>query len=162
MHTNSLQKLTQLLKKQSLKIATAESCTGGMLAQLLTMLAGSSAWFECGWVTYSNASKTALLGVSADLIVQKGAVSCEVAEAMAQGVLQKSQADFAVAITGIAGPGGGAPDKPVGTVCFGWAFNKTNQCISKRIQFGDSDREAIRKLACEEALKGACEILNFV
>ena len=101
-------------------IATAESCTGGLLAGAITAVAGSSDWFERGFVTYSNASKTEQLSVSPDLIERFGAVSEEVAQAMAEGTLRVSKAQWAIAVTGIAGPTGGTPEKPIGTVCFAW------------------------------------------
>lgn len=155
-----LKRFVELLKQRQLNVATAESCTGGMLAQQLTSLAGSSAYFDRGWVTYSNASKTDLLAVPAELITEQGAVSEAVAKAMALGALVRSQADLAIAITGIAGPGGGSADKPVGTVCFAWAVRQ-RQCLTRRVQFS-GDRKHIRELACEIALKGSCEILHFV
>jgi nicotinamide-nucleotide amidase len=108
--------LAQLLPLRGLMLCTAESCTGGLIAAACTERAGSSVWFERGFVTYSNASKTDLLGVPADLIVRHGAVSQEVARAMAAGALVHAQAQLAVAVTGVAGPGGGSADKPVGTV----------------------------------------------
>lgn len=113
--------LGQLLLANGQRLATAESCTGGGLAYCLTAIAGSSEWFERGFVTYSNASKQEMLGVSPETLTHHGAVSEATAVAMAQGARQRSHADWAVAITGIAGPGGGSPEKPVGTVCFGWA-----------------------------------------
>jgi nicotinamide-nucleotide amidase len=107
-------------RARGLLVATAESCTGGWAAQVITHTAGSSAWFERGFVTYTNASKTDMLGVRMDTITQFGAVSLETAGEMAQGALANSRASIALAITGIAGPTGGSKDKPVGTVCFGW------------------------------------------
>ncbi len=104
------------------RLACAESCTGGWAAQAITAIAGSSAWFERGFVTYSNEAKTELLGVRAETLAAFGAVSPETAAEMAEGALRASRADAAFAITGIAGPGGGSPDKPVGTVCFAWAL----------------------------------------
>ena len=108
--------LAQALREGGLRLATAESCTGGLIAAACTAVAGSSDWFERGFVTYSNAAKTEAIGVDAALIAAHGAVSEEVALAMAQGALEHSQADLAVAVTGIAGPGGATPGKPVGTV----------------------------------------------
>ena len=110
-----------LLLSNSQRLATAESCTGGWVAQCLTSIAGSSDWFERGFVTYSNEAKQEMLGVERDTLMTHGAVSEAVAAAMAVGTLRHSHADWALAITGIAGPGGGSPEKPVGMVCFGWA-----------------------------------------
>ena len=113
-------------------LATAESCTRGWVAQSLTAIAGSSDWFERGFVTYSNEAKQEMLGVARETLDRHGAVSVATAQAMAQGALRRSRADWSVAITGIAGPTGGSPDKPVGTVCFGWAgpdgFTTTELC----------------------------------
>ena len=110
------EQLGRLLKIKRLKIATAESCTGGWIAQVITEIPGSSAWFDRGFVTYSNASKIEMLGVARQTLEQFGAVSSETAQAMAKGALQNSAADLAVAVTGIAGPDGGTVEKPVGTV----------------------------------------------
>ena len=121
-----------LLGANGQKLATAESCTGGWVAQCLTAIAGSSAWFDRGFVTYSNEAKQEMLGVARETLDRHGAVSVATAQAMAQGALRRSRADWSVAITGIAGPTGGSPDKPVGTVCFGWAgpdgFTTTELC----------------------------------
>ena len=121
-----------LLGANGQKLATAESCTGGWVAQCLTAIAGSSDWFERGFVTYSNVAKQEMLGVARETLDRHGAVSVATAQAMAQGALRRSRADWSVAITGIAGPTGGSPDKPVGTVCFGWAgpdgFTTTELC----------------------------------
>ena len=113
--------LAQRLLAQGWMLATAESCTGGLIAAACTELAGSSQWFERGFVTYSNAAKAQMLGVDAALIAQHGAVSEPVARAMAQGAVQQAKAQVALAVTGVAGPGGGSADKPVGTVWFAWA-----------------------------------------
>jgi nicotinamide-nucleotide amidase len=130
-------------------LATAESCTGGMIAAALTDIAGSSAVVERGFVTYSDAAKTELLGVDAALIDMKGAVSSEVAEAMARGALARSQAAVAVSVTGIAGPGGGSPEKPVGLVWFGLAAG--GKTTTERAVFA-GDRGAVRRQATEKAL----------
>jgi nicotinamide-nucleotide amidase len=114
-------RLGAVLAREGLVAAAAESCTGGLVSAAITSVAGSSAWFDRAFVTYSNAAKEALLGVPAALIVQRGAVSEEVARAMAEGALARSAASIAVAITGIAGPGGATPGKPVGTVCLAFA-----------------------------------------
>jgi nicotinamide-nucleotide amidase len=125
--------LLDLYRNQGLKIATAESCTGGLIAASLTAVAGSSDVFDCGWVTYSNQAKSESLGVSAELIADKGAVSLEVAEAMAKGALRRSQADVAVSVTGVAGPGGGSEEKPVGLVFIGLArkdgWSQVERCL---------------------------------
>lgn len=137
-------------RKRGIRIATAESCTGGLVAGCLTAIAGSSDVFERGFVTYSNEAKTELLGVRCDLIGAHGAVSAEVAEAMAKGALTHSAADIAVSVTGIAGPGGGSAQKPVGTVCFGIATPAHVQ--TERKVFIDNGRTGIRTAALEEAL----------
>lgn len=148
------QRAADLLKayeQKQLKIATAESCTGGLVAALLTEIAGSSAVVERGFVTYSNEAKTELIGVPADLIAGHGAVSEPVARAMAEGALKHSRADVAVAITGIAGPGGGTATKPVGLVHFGLA-RKGSATIHLERRYGDLGREAVRRSAVTDAL----------
>ncbi|WP_017941722.1 MULTISPECIES: CinA family protein [unclassified Thioalkalivibrio] len=112
--------LGERLMAKGERLCTVESCTGGGIAQAMTDIPGSSQWFECGWVAYSNAAKTAMVGVPAELIEEHGAVSEAVARAMVEGGLARCDADHALSVTGIAGPGGGTPEKPVGTVCFGW------------------------------------------
>ena len=134
--------IARQLLQQRLLLATAESCTGGWVAKTITDLAGSSQWFDRGFVTYSNASKIDMLGVDATLINQYGAVSEAVAGAMAQGALNNSLAQYAVSVTGIAGPGGGTVDKPVGTVCFGW-IKKDSNALTETVLFKGS-REEIR------------------
>ncbi len=143
--------LAESLLQQRHCMATAESCTGGMIAATCTNLSGSSAWFERGFVTYSNDAKTDMLGVPAALISQHGAVSEEVAKAMALGALAHSKADFSVAVTGIAGPTGGSEAKPVGTVCLAWAEKKSGKCVSLRKVF-PGDRQAVREATTELAL----------
>jgi nicotinamide-nucleotide amidase len=135
-----------------LLIATAESCTGGLVAAALTSIAGSSAWFERGFVTYSNEAKAELLGVDPSTIAAHGAVSEEVAAAMARGALARSRADLAVAVTGVAGPGGGSPGKPVGTVCLGWA-RRGGPVRTARLAFA-GDRGAVRAQSVAAALDG--------
>jgi nicotinamide-nucleotide amidase len=132
-------------------LATAESCTGGMIAAACTDLAGSSQWFERGFVTYSNAAKTELLGVDAALLQQHGAVSEATVRAMAQGAVSRSHAQVGVAVTGVAGPTGGSPDKPVGTVWFG--FMVDGQLTSELHRFG-GDRAAVRAATVTWALEG--------
>lgn len=138
-------------------VAVAESCTGGLLAGALTQLPGSSAWFDCGLVTYSNEAKQALLGVTANILALYGAVSEETAQAMAEGVLKNSQAAISLAITGIAGPDGGSAEKPVGTVWFALARENTST-ITRLKQFRGS-RNRIRKNAVRFALYLLCESL---
>jgi nicotinamide-nucleotide amidase len=148
------QKAAALLKayeQRGLKIATAESCTGGLVAALLTEIAGSSAVVERGFVTYSNEAKTELIGVPAELIAAHGAVSEPVARAMAEGALAHSRADVAIGITGIAGPTGGTATKPVGLVHFGLAW-KGAATIHLERRYGNLGREAVRRRAVEDAL----------
>lgn len=133
-------------------LATAESCTGGWVAQCLTAIAGSSAWFDRGFVTYSNAAKVEALGVAGETLAAHGAVSEATVIAMAQGALQHSHADWALAISGIAGPGGGSPGRPVGTVCFAWAGRAA--CTESETRFFAGDRRAIRAQAVAHALAG--------
>ena len=145
------------LKVQGRKLVTAESCTGGWIAKLCTDLAGSSAWFERGLVTYSNEAKQDLLAVSASRLHRFGAVSEEVAADMAGGAIRHSRADCAIAVTGIAGPDGGTPDKPVGTVCFGWAL-PDGVVETERRRF-DGERDAVRRATVATALVGLLDRL---
>ncbi|SCY82671.1 CinA family protein [Microvirga guangxiensis] len=154
MYPDLKQRAANLLKayeEKGLKIATAESCTGGLVAGLLTEIAGSSAVVERGFVTYSNEAKSESIGVPADLIAAHGAVSEPVARAMAEGALAHSRADVAVGITGIAGPGGGSAAKPVGLVHFGLA-RMGSPTIHLERRYGDLGREAVRRSAVEDAL----------
>jgi nicotinamide-nucleotide amidase len=139
------------LRSLQLKIATAESCTGGLIAAALTEIPGSSDVFERGFVTYSNEAKQALLGVPGDLIANYGAVSAETARAMAQGALAHAPVDLAVAVTGIAGPGGGSPGKPVGLVHFA-AARRDGKLLEAVHRFGDLGRGAVRLVSVEVAL----------
>ncbi|NRR29255.1 CinA family protein [Oxalobacteraceae bacterium] len=160
MTTELIELATQLglaLKAKGLLMATAESCTGGGVAQAMTEVAGSTAWFDCGFITYSNASKSALLGVPDALIAQLGAVSEEVAGAMASGALAASNAHVAVSTTGIAGPTGAVPGKPVGTVCFGWAGK--DGVHTERLVFA-GDRQAVREQSVAHALQGLLRFIN--
>jgi nicotinamide-nucleotide amidase len=143
--------LLDLCRVGKLTIAAAESCTGGLLAATLTDIPGSSDVFDRGFVTYSNAAKTAMLGVPADLIASCGAVSRETAQAMANGALKGAGVDLAVAITGIAGPGGAMPGKPVGLVHFAAASRGGRQSQEVR-QFGDIGRTAVRRESVRQAL----------
>lgn len=147
--------LGRLLIERGEWLAAAESCTGGWLAQSVTAIAGSSTWFDRGFVTYSNAAKVDMLGVPESVLARHGAVSEAVARAMAQGVLAHSRADWSVAITGIAGPGGGSPDKPVGTVCFAWS-RKDAGCEAQTCFFS-GDRAAVREQSVRHALNGLIE-----
>jgi nicotinamide-nucleotide amidase len=142
----------QMLLADRLTLVTAESCTGGWTSQCLTAVAGSSAWFDGGFVTYSNAAKQEMLGVSEQTLAVHGAVSQAVAVAMAEGALRRSRADRAVAITGIAGPDGGSPEKPVGTVCFAWSGRNATPFAETRHFTGD--RQAVRAQAVARALSG--------
>ncbi len=154
-HLTVISQLAQLLQQKRWMLATAESCTGGLIAAACTEVAGSSQWFERGFVTYSNAAKTELLGVDAALIEAHGAVSEPVARAMALGALTNSRAQLAVAVTGIAGPGGGSAGKPVGTVCFGWAWRVGDgvECQVATRWF-EGDRSAVRGATVGWALRG--------
>ena len=147
--------LGDALRARGTMLATAESCTGGLIAAACTAVAGSSDWFERGFVTYSNAAKTELLGVDAALIQAFGAVSAEVARAMAEGALAHSKAGIAVAVTGIAGPGGAVPGKPVGTVWFALA-RRGETTVAERLQLG-GDRTAVREQTVAHALKRLLE-----
>lgn len=133
-------------------LAPVESCTGGWVAKLLTDLSGSSAILDCGFVTYSNAAKQRLVGVSAETLDEFGAVSEETAKEMAGGALLNSNASVSLSITGVAGPGGGTEQKPVGMVCFGWA-NKEGLLESETCHF-EGDRDAVRRQSVAHALQG--------
>jgi nicotinamide-nucleotide amidase len=146
-----------LLLKKRWMLATAESCTGGLIAGACTELAGSSVWFERGFVTYSNAAKTELLGVDAALIEAHGAVSEPVAHAMAAGAIAHSAARVSIAVTGVAGPTGGSPGKPVGTVWFGWSVD--GQVRTERRRF-DGDRAAVRAATVHYALQTLAGLLG--
>jgi len=149
--------MANFLQKKGWFLATAESCTGGMISATCTGLAGSSAWFERGFVTYSNAAKTDMLGVDAALISQHGAVSEAVARAMVQGAIQHSNAQVAVAVTGVAGPTGGTAAKPVGTVWFGFA---TPAGIITETRRFDGDRAAVRQATVHHALARLVALLK--
>jgi len=159
--------LAQALEAAGVKLATAESCTGGLIAAALTELAGSSRWFERGFVTYSNESKHELLGVRLDTLAEYGAVSEAVAAQMAEGALARSRAALALAVTGIAGPGGGSAAKPVGTVCFGWAVRREADTVSDaagllqvvvETRCFAGDRQSVRLQTAFHALSRALEI----
>lgn len=152
------EQLGEVLKLKGLMLTTAESCTGGWVAQVLTSVAGSSAWFERGFVTYSNEAKQEMLAVSADTLEQFGAVSEAVVSEMAQGALMHSRAQLSVAVSGVAGPGGGSTEKPVGTVCFGWA-KQSGKVISRRLHF-EGDRQAVRRQAVVVAIQGLRDLVD--
>ena len=150
--------LGERLRERGAKLATAESCTGGWIAQCVTAIAGSSDWFECDWVTYSNLAKQQLLGVDAMTLERHGAVSVETAAQMADGARRTSGVDLAVAVTGVAGPSGGSADKPVGTVCFGFAMT-ARATTSERVHFR-GDRHAVRAQSVKHALVTLLALLD--
>ena len=150
--------LADLLQKKGWKLATAESCTGGMIAAACTDLAGSSNWFERGFVSYSNDAKTELLGVDAALIARHGAVSEAVVRAMAAGAISHSKAQVAVAVTGVAGPTGGTRAKPVGTVWFGFALPGSSHVLLSEVRRFDGDRAAVRSATVQHALRRLVEL----
>ncbi len=153
-----VQKLAENLTRRSEKLCTAESCTGGLVAKTITDLAGSSDWFDRGFVTYSNQAKTDMLGVPAELINQYGAVSEAVASAMLNGAIRHSAAEYAISVTGVAGPGGGSDEKPVGTVWIG--VGSEDQQIVRRYVFS-GDREAVRQAAMGTALETLIDMLSI-
>ena len=154
--SGQVQRLAQALKDKGWMLATAESCTGGMIAAACTDLAGSSEWFERGFITYSNEAKTELLGVDAALIATQGAVSEVVARAMAFGAVRHSHAQVGVAVTGVAGPSGGSKDKPVGTVWFGFLVDGL---LTSEMRRFDGDRAAVRAATVQHALQRLIELL---
>jgi nicotinamide-nucleotide amidase len=144
------------LKKKGRVLVTAESCTGGWVAQAVTSVAGSSEWFDRGYVTYSNAAKREALGVRAATLARFGAVSEQTAREMARGALRRSRGTVAVSVTGIAGPGGATPGKPVGTVCFGWAQGRRIRSETRRFKGG---RANVRRQSVVHALRGVLKWL---
>ena len=158
LHLELATRLAELFLHGGMKLVSAESCTGGGLAHAVTAVAGSSRWFERGFVTYSNDSKRELLGVSAETLQEFGAVSEPTAVAMAVGALQHSHGDISVAITGIAGPDGGSEDKPVGTVCLGWARRRGGTRSAQVLLTGD--RDAIRDQSVAMALQGLLDMVE--
>ena len=147
------------LKARGEMLATAESCTGGWVAQSVTAIAGSSEWYERGFVTYTDAAKQEMLGVSSDTLARHGSVSEQAAGEMASGALERSHAGFALSITGVAGPTDGSRAKPVGTVCFGWARG-TDGALRVQTRRFDGDREAVRRQSVIHALQGVIEWLD--
>ena len=154
--TDLAMRLGIALQAQSAHVTTAESCTGGGIAEAITRVAGSSAWFEVGFVTYSNEQKTRVLKVPVDLFGEVGAVSREVVGAMVRGAQRASGAHYGVAVSGVAGPGGGSPEKPVGTVWLAWAAGE--RVITRRFRF-DGDRQAVREQSVEAALVGLIRLV---
>ena len=150
--------LGESLRQRGLMLATAESCTGGWVAQAITAISGSSQWFERGFVTYSNDAKVEMLGVRPATLEQHGAVSESTVREMAQGALAHSHAQVAVAVSGIAGPGGGSLEKPVGTVCLAWAGNGM-ETRTHCLQFM-GNREAVRRQAVAALLRGLLDLLH--
>lgn len=150
--------LGQRLAAAEWMLVSAESCTGGMIAAAVTEIAGSSGWFERGYVTYSNEAKNTAIAVPMPLIVEHGAVSEPVAAAMAEGALRSSLAQIAVSVTGIAGPGGGSPDKPVGTVCFGWCLaSRPAMAVTRHFS---GDRSTVRHRSAAYAMQGLIRLLD--
>jgi nicotinamide-nucleotide amidase len=162
-HHKLARALALILVERSWKIALAESCTGGLVSTTLTDLAGSSDWFERGYITYSNEAKSECLDVPIEIIEAFGAVSEQVAKAMADGARRKADVNVAISITGIAGPTGGSVEKPVGTVCFGWSIKQNVGDDIKTItitkQFS-GDRQTVRVQACDYALSKLLELLQ--
>ena len=152
------QQVGDALISRALMLTTAESCTGGWLGEAVTMVPGSSDWYERGFITYTYVSKREMLGVKAETLEQHGAVSEQAVKEMVAGALAHSHAQVAVAVSGIAGPAGGTPDKPVGTVCLAWAL-KNGEPIVETLHFA-GDREAVRKQAVERALAGVLKLLR--
>ena len=152
------ERLAEAMLLHRYMLVTAESCTGGGIAESVTSIAGSSQWFERGYVTYSNESKQELLKVMLDTLTRYGAVSEECAAEMAEGAINNSHADIAVSVTGIAGPDGGSADKPVGTVCFGWS-QREQETLTTRIVFA-GDREEVRRQTVLMALQGLLDLLE--
>lgn len=150
------EKVGASLKAKKLLLSVAESCTGGGICQALTEIAGSSEWFDCGFVPYSNSSKTEMLDIAAALIAQHGAVSEEIAAAMAEGAIANSEAHVSLSTTGIAGPGGAVPGKPVGTICFGWRVAGVTH-TERKVFIGD--RNAVREQTIEHALN---KLLRYI
>jgi nicotinamide-nucleotide amidase len=152
------ERVGRALERRKLMLTTAESCTGGWVAEAITMVAGSSAWFDRGFVTYTNVSKHEMLGVGAQTLERHGAVSEAVVREMTAGALHASHAQVALAVSGVAGPAGGTPDKPVGTVCFAWAFEDAPARAETHRFAGD--REAVRRQSVLHALGVLLEMLE--
>ncbi len=153
-----VERLATQLMGSGTKVVTAESCTGGWIAKTLTDIPGSSAWFEYGFVTYGNNAKIDMLGVDPDLLETCGAVSEEVVRAMAEGAAARAAADFSIAVSGIAGPDGGTPEKPVGTVWFAWRLR--GGLTESQCQVFEGDRDTVRRQALTAALYGLAERID--
>ncbi len=151
------EKVGRALEAKGEKLVTAESCTGGWIAQAVTAVSGSSAWFERGFVTYSDDAKREMLGVPLETLEAHGAVSEQTARAMAEGALAASRASIAVAVTGVAGPTGGTAAKPVGMVCLAWAGRRGARSETRRFE---GDRESVRRQSVVRALEGLVEMLD--
>ena len=162
MELNNLENLSAelgaLLQKKNMFFTSAESCTGGLLSQSIVSVPGSSGWFSCSFVTYSNISKHKILGVSKDSLKRFGAVSEEVVTEMVDGAVAESRADLGVAISGIAGPGGGSPDRPVGTVCIAWKL-KDKQAVRSTFLF-EGNRNEVRYATVVKSLEEAIELIK--
>ena len=162
MELNNLENLSTelgaLLQKKNMFFTSAESCTGGLLSQSIVSVPGSSGWFGCSFVTYSNISKHKILGVSKDSLKKFGAVSEEVVTEMVDGAVAESRADLGVAISGIAGPGGGSPDRPVGTVCIAWKL-KDKQAVRSTFLF-EGNRNEVRYATVVKSLEEAIELIK--
>lgn len=156
--SGQLHTLSEILLKKNLKLTTAESCTGGWVAKLCTDLAGSSAWFDRGFVTYSNEAKMEMLAVSAATLDKYGAVSEQTTAEMASGAITHSHGDVAVSISGIAGPTGGSAEKPVGMVCFGWAIN--DDVTETATLYFEGDRDQVRRQAVVAAVEGLLKLVQ--
>ena len=152
------ERVGQALKARGLMLATAESCTGGWIAEAVTMVPGSSEWFERGFVTYTYISKREMLGVSAKTLELQGAVSERCVREMAEGALRASHAQVAVAVSGTAGPGGGTPQKPVGTVCFAWHVKEGT--VWTEVKHIPGDRETVRRQSVINALEGVLVVVE--
>jgi len=149
--------IAELMRESDRRLCLAESCTGGGIAEMVTRLPGSSEWFDCGWVTYSNAAKHALLGVEESVFERVGAVSDDCVREMVCGALERCVSDYGIAVSGIAGPGGGSTEKPVGTVWIAWAFRPVPgmacEAVAHRFRF-DGDRRTVRAKTVRAALSG--------
>lgn len=144
------EQLGQAMRQQRLMLVTAESCTGGWVGEVVTAVPGSSQWYDRGFITYSNAAKMAMLGVQPETLDRWGAVSEQTVREMAEGALSHSDANIALSVSGIAGPGGGSPNKPVGTVCFGWAVRSGP--VWSQVRHFPGDRQMIRRQAVQASL----------
>ncbi len=154
------QQVGTLLVSKGLRLVSAESCTGGWVGQSITAVAGSSGWYECGFITYSNQAKHRMLGVQATTLLKYGAVSEQTAREMVTGALKMSTAQVAVSVTGIAGPAGGSKEKPVGMVCFAWELKQNT--MHSTTHFFSGDREAIRRQAVATALLGVIDLFQEI